>query len=169
MSYGWSWALLFFRLKSSEASIHALFLTEYCSKSHIETRMHILRIYLLLDFNLVHLSKFFQDLLTHFVHLGNCSQLPFMFPSFRCSLLILTTFTKFVMDPHTQRHVSENGELDGFREIRNGNVSEQIEAFNGRAEGRGSFARFFLWVSCWMVLNFRTIKSMSCDLLWNSK
>ncbi|XP_073020117.1 kinesin-like protein KIN-14J [Primulina eburnea] len=42
------------------------------------------------------------------------------------------------MDPHPQRRVSENGELDGFHEIRNGNVSERIEAFNGRAEGNSS-------------------------------
>ncbi|XP_073131148.1 kinesin-like protein KIN-14J [Henckelia pumila] len=43
------------------------------------------------------------------------------------------------MDPQTQRCVGENGERDGFHEIRNGNVSERIEAFNGRAEGN-SFA-----------------------------
>ncbi|XP_073031758.1 kinesin-like protein KIN-14J [Primulina eburnea] len=43
------------------------------------------------------------------------------------------------MDQQTQRHESENGELGGFREIRNGNVFERIEAFNGRAEGN-SFA-----------------------------
>ncbi|KAK6158248.1 hypothetical protein DH2020_005562 [Rehmannia glutinosa] len=39
------------------------------------------------------------------------------------------------MDPQSDVHVSENGELGGLSEVRNGNVSGRIEAFNGLAEG----------------------------------
>ncbi|KAL0393548.1 UNVERIFIED_CONTAM: Kinesin-like protein KIN-14J [Sesamum latifolium] len=39
------------------------------------------------------------------------------------------------MDPQSEVHVSENSELDGLSEVRNGNVSGRIEAFNGLAEG----------------------------------
>ncbi|XP_011080952.1 kinesin-like protein KIN-14J isoform X1 [Sesamum indicum] len=39
------------------------------------------------------------------------------------------------MDPQSEVHVSENRELDGLSEVRNGNVSGRIEAFNGLAEG----------------------------------
>ncbi|KAL0331226.1 UNVERIFIED_CONTAM: Kinesin-like protein KIN-14J [Sesamum angustifolium] len=39
------------------------------------------------------------------------------------------------MDPQSEVRVSENRELDGLSEVRNGNVSGRIEAFNGLAEG----------------------------------
>ncbi|KAL0312590.1 UNVERIFIED_CONTAM: Kinesin-like protein KIN-14J [Sesamum radiatum] len=39
------------------------------------------------------------------------------------------------MDPQSEVHVSETRELDGLSEVRNGNVSGRIEAFNGLAEG----------------------------------
>ncbi|PIN15103.1 Kinesin (KAR3 subfamily) [Handroanthus impetiginosus] len=39
------------------------------------------------------------------------------------------------MDPQSEVHVSENGEMGGLSEVRNGNVSGRIEAFNGLSEG----------------------------------